>query len=245
MNLHTSTSSAASEDLPLLPNVPASARSPSPKSSPTPAEFSSAAACRTSATSDSQETFPGFEAPQFCPPATHANRHHLPGSAEARKITAGSGRQLATLSRLSGPLGSLVRMCLGTSRWGSTECFLTWKASVTPRNRLLFQLAPSEHASAATESGLWVVTPNATAFKGGRLKPRKGVRRPQTNNYQDQCSLMFGLRYPLPELGEQIMGYPLGWTLPATARSAMRSSRKSRSSSSVGSPSSKEMREAA
>lgn len=42
-----------------------------------------------------------------------------------------------------------------------------------------------------------------------------------TNNYQDQCSLMFGMRYPVPEFGEQIMGYPLGWTLPETTPSEM------------------------
>ncbi len=50
------------------------------------------------------------------------------------------------------------------------------------------------------------------AEKLGRLKPRGGRQNGERNNYQDFCSLALGMRYPLPEFGEQIMGYPLGWT---------------------------------
>jgi hypothetical protein len=62
-----------------------------------------------------------------------------------------------------------------------------------------------------TEFGLWP-TPNATAFKGGRQSPRRGVNNPERNNWQDWCSLVLGQRYPVPETAEQVMGYPEGYT---------------------------------
>jgi hypothetical protein len=43
---------------------------------------------------------------------------------------------------------------LATSAWDSTKCYLTWKTSVTPRNRLLFQLVPSEPGIDVTGCGL-------------------------------------------------------------------------------------------
>lgn len=63
---------------------------------------------------------------------------------------------------------------------------------------------------------LMAPTPNATAFKGGRLTGRKGKANPEKNNFQDFCSQRLNMRYPLPEFGELIMGYPLGWTLAET-----------------------------
>lgn len=54
-------------------------------------------------------------------------------------MTGTSGRRCAELFRKSGPLGSLVRMCLESSIWRSTRCYLTWKVKVTPARRLLFQ----------------------------------------------------------------------------------------------------------
>ena len=75
--------------------------------------------------------------------ASLVNRSPLPGSKEARKMTAISGRKCLGLSRNSGPIGLLVRMCLESSRWNSTKCFLTWKIKGTKHRRLLFQLAPS------------------------------------------------------------------------------------------------------
>ena len=78
----------------------------------------------------------------------------LPGSKKAQKMTVTSGRQCLKLSKLSGPVGSLLKMCLVTSGWDSTRCFLTWKPVATPRNRLLFQLFPSTPHIEGTGSGL-------------------------------------------------------------------------------------------
>lgn len=69
-------------------------------------------------------------------------------------MTATSGRKCSALYRKPGPLGCLVRTLLESSRWSSTECFLTWRVKVTPANRLLFQLAPSMPSTDGTGCGL-------------------------------------------------------------------------------------------
>ncbi len=83
-----------------------------------------------------------------------------PGDGEARKITARSGLKCSELLQNADPCGCLVKMCLESSQWNSTVCFLTWKISATPRGRLLFQLAPSMPDTDETECGLWP-TPRA------------------------------------------------------------------------------------
>ena len=85
---------------------------------------------------------------------THASPLASPGTDAARKMTVTSGRKCVGSWTNSGPLGSLERMLLGTSAWGSMTCFLTWRHATTPAGRLLFQLAPSTPHIDATESGL-------------------------------------------------------------------------------------------
>ena len=98
---------------------------------------------------------------------THASHLVRPGSDEARKMTVTSGRKYLPLCKQSGRLGAFSRMFLDTSVWASTKCFLTWKAKVTPSNRLLFQLAPSMPRTDETGSGLW---PTAVADDTGMRK---------------------------------------------------------------------------
>ena len=78
----------------------------------------------------------------------------LPGSEEARRMTVTSGLKCLELYQNSGPLGSLVRMLLGSSIWRSTRCTLTWKTKVTPSKRLLFRLVPSMPRTDATDARL-------------------------------------------------------------------------------------------
>ena len=87
----------------------------------------------------------------------------------------------------------------------------TWPRSGMMLNGTAYQLPTLVPDSFGTECGLWP-TPNATAFKGGRQSPRRGVRNPERNNWQDWCSLVLGQRYPVPETAEQVMGYPEGYT---------------------------------
>ena len=90
-------------------------------------------------------------------PASHSV---LPGSSEARQMTAISGRKCCESYARQGQLGSLVRMLLASSTWHSTRCILTWKQKVTKSNRSLFQLAVSMPRTKETGFGLWA-TPNS------------------------------------------------------------------------------------
>ena len=109
---------------------------------------------------------------------TPASHSVSPGSDEARMMTATSGRHLLGLYQNSGRLGSLARMLLGTSRWASTQCFLTWKDLATPGKRLLFRLSPWTQSTDATEYGL-LPTPvasdtggyNQSASEGAAIRP--------------------------------------------------------------------------
>ena len=89
-----------------------------------------------------------------------------PGSDSAREMTVRSGLKCSELYKRQGPLGSLVRMLLGSCRWNSTISYLTWKASATPRGRLLFRLVPSMPDIEETGFGLWR-TPCATDGTNG------------------------------------------------------------------------------
>lgn len=90
--------------------------------------------------------------------ASHSAR---PGSDEARLMTVISGRKCCALFPKPGPLGSLVRMLLASSRWNSTVVFLTWRISATPSSRLLFRLAPWTPDTGETGFGFWL-TPSQT-----------------------------------------------------------------------------------
>ena len=89
-------------------------------------------------------------------------------------MTATSGLRLLDFYRKSGPVGLLVRTLLGTSLWASTTFYLTWKASTTPRKRLLFRLVPSAPHTDETGFSLWP-TPKATEIEESVLnwKERK------------------------------------------------------------------------
>ena len=91
------------------------------------------------------------------------------------------------------------------------EAYPTWPRSGMMRNGTVYQLPTLVLGNFGTEFGLWPA-PNATAFKGGRLSPRRGVKNPERNNWQDWCSLVLGQRYPNPETAEQVMGFPIGFT---------------------------------
>gem|GEM_PF-3920899 len=152
----------------------------------------------------------------YCAEDTLASLFPSPGSERARMMTATSGLKLYELFADSegwetSRLGACLKMLLGTSLWASTASFLTWKELVTPAGRSVFLLEPSGHDPYDTESGFWP-TPNATAYKGGRLTPRGGVSNPMKNNWQDFCSLVLGHRYPSPELTERVMGFPPKWS---------------------------------
>lgn len=108
--------------------------------------------------------------------APHASLYPLPGSDEARKMTAGSGKKLSVLLKNSDPAGVCLKILLESSLWASTMCYLTWKLSATPAGRPLFRLVPSVHRTEETEYGLWR-TPDANT----------GNRGPKSKELYEEC----------------------------------------------------------
>ena len=53
-----------------------------------------------------------------------ANHIVMVGSEKARMMTERSGRKWLELYQKQDQVGSLVRMCLGSSRWNSTKCLM-------------------------------------------------------------------------------------------------------------------------
>lgn len=66
----------------------------------------------------------GYEQLTLFPVDSPASPFLLPGSEEARRTTAISGRKCSELLQNCGPVGSLVKMLLESSTWRSTRCFL-------------------------------------------------------------------------------------------------------------------------
>ncbi len=91
-----------------------------------------------------------------------------PGSDEARRTTAISGRKCAELLPLLNLDLSLQKMCralMTQNSWASTECFLTWKDSPTQSRRLKFRLVPSMPRTGGQDCGLW---PTHTVSSGAQ-----------------------------------------------------------------------------
>lgn len=93
-----------------------------------------------------------------------ANHLALPGSSEARKMTATSGQKWLGLSKSSGQLGLLEKMLLESLGWYSPIFYLNWKPVDIGQGHFLFQLALSEPDTGDTELPLWA-TPTAQDYK--------------------------------------------------------------------------------
>lgn len=162
-----------------------------------------------------------------------------PGSKEAQAMTVGSGRKWLELLTVSDPAGYLVKMCLASSAWNSTLCYLTWNASTTPHGRLLFRLSASMPRTEEREFGLWP-TPTKAIADGGQSS-RSGKRKgellltgiarmwptPTARDWKDGASigntphngLLGRVVNPTPQSGSlnpewvsALMGYPPDWT---------------------------------
>ena len=171
----------------------------------------------------------------------------LPASDEARWMTAGSGRRLCGfLVKRSQPslcLRTLLESLLSREDWNSSVCFLRWKVTDTPFNRLLFRLAPSMPDTNETAFGLWPTPKTHEGNSPIRLRRKGGhYLRPSGK----KAHLQLGQAVKLwsmreidvdgrlnPTWVEWLMGYPTGWT--ALDASETPSSRRSRKSSSGGS----------
>lgn len=169
----------------------------------------------------------------------HASRSASPASKEARRMIATSGRTCAQLLHKKDPLGAFSRTFMATLPWGSTKCSLIWKPKITPRGRLLFQLAVSMPRTEGTESGL-LHTQTATANQmspdlikkgSGWNKPRTMMPTPTASDHIERTSTSSETMNPLtgksvsldrfvkfwPDKEIQQSGEPVMWATPAAA----------------------------
>lgn len=122
-----------------------------------------------------------------------ASHSVLPGSDEARQMTATSGQSLLALYENSSLAGSLAKTLLATSTWGSTRCWLTWKEKVTPGKRLLFQLVPSTPRIEEIELGLW---PTPKTGQQGMSAKTSGRPVEKSTHLTTQVALAEGMINP-------------------------------------------------
>lgn len=172
--MNISTSSAASEDSPLLLDVPVSTRSPSANQMNVVApSLKNDGDCPLNQTSESL-TEESTQESLFSPGDPHANPLVAPGSKEARMMTAGSGAKLCACLKKQSPIAPFSRTLLESSMWGSTEYFLRWEGSATKRNASIFRLVPWTRRNCDIESGLSVcwVSPTRTDQSRGSQPPR-------------------------------------------------------------------------
>ena len=104
--------------------------------------------------------------------ASPASLSVSPGTSEARKMTAHSGRKCFESYGRWSQLGSLAKMLLESSIWNSETAYLRWKIRITPAAHLLYQLAVSMPRTEGTGSGLspGKMTPDEETQKSGEPK---------------------------------------------------------------------------
>ena len=146
---------------------------------------------------------------------SHVSRSPLPGSEEARTMTVTSGLRCLESYGNSSPLGSLVRMCLESSIWHSTRCYLTWKQKDTKAKRSLFQLAVSMPRTNENGSQFWPTPSTGAALCGGtgsfKTLQRMAERGLITEEERRQLSQGNGGKTN-PALLEWLMGYEQQFT---------------------------------
>ena len=146
---------------------------------------------------------------------SHVSPSPRPGSEEARMMTVTSGRKCSELYGNSGPLGCLVRMCLESSIWHSTRCFLTWKVKDTPARHSLFRLQVSMPRTEETESQFWPTPVNSGGINGGTgaIKTLKALERKGLITESERRQFQQGNGgHTNPALLEWLMGYEQQFT---------------------------------
>ena len=143
-------------------------------------------------------------------PASHSL---LPGSGEARKMTAASGRKCLESSESCGRIGLLEKMLLESSEWHSMMCFLTWKVKVTPQGRLYYQLQVSEPCTGDIGQRL-LPTLTASEWKGVAKNRYWGSHTYRSDKLASRFRMQSeDMTHINPDYAEAFMGFPTGWTV--------------------------------
>jgi hypothetical protein len=174
----------------------------------------------------------------------HASQVPLPGRAEEKQMTVGSGQQCSMLLNQSSPLGVFSKILLGSSRWTSSEEFsYVWNRLDTRFALSAFQLTPLGQSIEGNECSLWR-TPNASDVTGG---PMDGEQRLAQGHHLNLCEQAATPKlWPTPRkegydsqgsqgslnprFVEQLQGFPIDHT--ALKRSVTQLSRSKRTRSS-------------
>lgn len=186
MNLHTSACSPESEEWILLQNGQASEQLDNVKKIPIVSK-SWKDTFHKSQNSMISETcqltlsgMPALNARPYCPEVSRVSPSVLPGSKEARKMTAISGRKCLELCRSSGHLGLLERMCLESLEWHSMIFSMNWNIINTPQERSYFRLRLSEPCTAGIDVSLWPTPmtprPHDSENTAGKYYPSQGQK---------------------------------------------------------------------
>ncbi len=144
---------------------------------------------------------------------TPANPAVMPGSEEARQMTVTAGRKCLESAMKCGPIGLLTKMLLGQSvTWCSTKRYLIWKASVTPANRIIYQLSPLVPSTKEKEYSL-LPTP---MYKDGEsyyiLTLNQSLKRiGKQLHWGHRAMLFYNLNKGManPHFSLFLMGYPI------------------------------------
>ena len=164
-----------------------------------------------------------------------------PGSEEARKMTATSGRNILGLFEKYDRPMLLAKMLLASSQWGMakflTGYYLIWRVKVIERSNLLFQLVVSERSTGEQGFGL---LPTMTAGDEGNIRTEKYIEEGyqihlgtaivgmtekflptptladsknvgNNNSHQDNLH-KHADGHLNPQWVEWLMGFPEGWT---------------------------------
>ena len=157
----------------------------------------------------------GYEQLTLFPGDFPVNRSPRLENEKGRTMTVISGLRCLESYANSGPLGCLVKMCLGSSIWHSRRCTLTWKKKVTKSKLSLFQLAVSMLPTKDSEPQFWPTPSTGAAlcagtgnFKTLRKMAEKGLI---TEEERREFSKGNGGKTN-PQLLEWLMGYEQQFT---------------------------------
>lgn len=139
----------------------------------------------------------------------------LPGSGEARRMTATSGRKCLELSKNSGPPGSLEKMLLDLFEKHLKTYFPGLKKQDTRQEPIPVKLGMSEDCSEEKGLLLWPRPTTGAPLCGGtgNFRQMKKLRDCKIITEEERKNLVCGSGGKSnPALMEWLMGFPIGWT---------------------------------
>lgn len=150
---------------------------------------------------------------------SHVSHSVLQESEKAKMMTVSSGLKCLESYQNSSPLGSLVKMLMGSSIWASKMRVLTWKVKAMKCNRLLYQLVPSVQSMKENVCSL-LPTPNSSEEKKLKMSCESTLKHFQNQRKKGNMFSLTLAELALinfgellnPNFVEEMMGFQQGWT---------------------------------